>query len=174
MPPVRTLAALRRMVGQNLPMAPRPGLAVRAEMPQRDDPLRRLVETDHIAVRPDGPDRVFLALPIDAEAELDAMQPGSVPLDEPLVAQMMAWGAEAVPALRAARPIEALVGVRPIPAGGLPCVGNVPGIPGYVEAVTHSGVTLAPLIARSLVDEMLGESGNPLLGPFRPNRFPAA
>ena len=100
------------------------------------------------------------------------MRPGSVPLDEPLVAQMMAWGAEAVPALAAARPIEALVGVRPIPAGGLPCVGNVPGIPGYVEAVTHSGVTLAPLIARSLVDEMLGEPGNPLLAPFRPDRYP--
>ena len=160
------------MVGRDLPMTPQAGLVVRAEIPQGGDPLRRPVETDHIAVRPDGPDRVFLALPIDAEAELDAMRPGSVPLDEPLVAQMMAWGAEAVPALRAARPIEALVCVRPIPAGGLPCVGNVPSIPGYVEAVTHSGVTLAPLIARSLVDEMLGESGNPLLAPFRPDRYP--
>ncbi len=79
-----------------------------------------------------------------------------------------------VPALAAARPIAALVGVRPIPADGLPCVGAVPGIPGYFEAVTHSGVTLAPLIARSLADEMLGEPGNPLLAPFRPDRFSLA
>ena len=141
-------------------------------MPEGGDPLRRPVETDHIAVRPDGPGRVFLVLPVDAEVELDGMRPGPVPLDDPLVAQMMAWGAAAVPALAAARPIAALVAVRPIPADGLPSVGTVPGIPGYVEAVTHSGVTLAPLIARSLADEMLGEPGNPLLAPFRPDRFP--
>jgi glycine/D-amino acid oxidase-like deaminating enzyme len=161
------------MVGRQLPMTLRPGLAVRAEMPG-GDPLRRPVETDHIAVRPDGPGRVFLALPVDAEIELDDMRPGSVPLDDPLVAQMMDWGVAVVPALAAARPVTALVGVRPIPADGLPCVGGVPGIPGYVEVVTHSGVTLAPLIARSLTDEMLREAGNPLLRPFRPDRFPLA
>ena len=102
------------------------------------------------------------------------MRPGSVPLDDPLVAQMMDWGVAVVPALAAARPVTALVGVRPIPTDGLPCVGGVPGIPGYVEVVTHSGVTLAPLIARSLTDEMLREAGNPLLRPFRPDRFPLA
>ena len=139
------------------------------------DPLRRPVETDHIAVRPDGPGRVFLALPVDAEIQLDGMRPGSVPLDDPLVAQMMGWGAAVVPALAAdTRPVTALVGVRPFPADGLPSVGTVPSIPGYVEAVMHSGITLAPLIARSLADEMLREAGNPLLEPFRPDRFPQA
>jgi glycine/D-amino acid oxidase-like deaminating enzyme len=160
------------MVGRDLPMAPQLGLAVRAEMPEGGDPLHRSVETDNIAVRPDRPARVFLVLPIDAEVELGDMRPGPVPLDDPLVAQLMTWGAEAVPALAEARPIAALAAERPIPADGFPCVGNVPGIPGYVEAVTHSGVTLAPLIARSLVDEMLGEPGNPLLASFRPDRFP--
>jgi glycine/D-amino acid oxidase-like deaminating enzyme len=155
-------------------MAPRPGLAVRAEMPQRDDPLRRLVETDHIAVRPDGPGRVFVVLPIDAEVELGGMQPGPVPIDDPLVTQMMDWGTAVVPALAMARPVSALVGVRPIPTAGLPCVGEVLGIPGYIEAVTNSGDTLAPLIARLLTEEILGEPGNPLLAPFRPDRFPIA
>jgi glycine/D-amino acid oxidase-like deaminating enzyme len=160
------------MVGRDLPMAPQLGLAVRAEMPEGGDPLHRSVETDNIAVRPDRPARVFLVLPIDAEVELGDMRPGPVPLDHPLVAQLMTWGTEAAPGLVAARPIAALAAERPIPADGFPCVGNVPGIPGYVEAVTHSGVTLAPLIARSLVDEMLGEPGNPLLASFRPDRFP--
>ncbi len=162
------------MVGRHLPMAPRPGLAVRAQLAEGGDSLRRPVETDHIAVRPDGPGRVFLALPVDAEVQLDGMRPGPVSLDDPLVTQMMVWGTALAPALAAARPIAALVGVRPIPADGLPSVGTVPGIPGYVEAVTHSGVTLAPLIARSLADETLGEPGNPLLAPFRPDRFPLA
>ena len=57
---------------------------------------------------------------------------------------------------------------------GLPSVGAVADIPGYVEAVTDYGVSLAPLIARSLADEMLGAVGNPLLAPFRPDRFPLA
>jgi glycine/D-amino acid oxidase-like deaminating enzyme len=162
------------MVGRRLPLKRRPGLALRVELPAGVDSLRRPVETDHVAVRPDGPGRLFLALPFDTEFELEEMGSSRLRLDDPLVAQMMAWSTEAVPLLAAARPVEALVAVRPIPADGLPCVGNVPGIPGYVEAVTHSGVTLAPLIARSLTDEMLGEPGNPLLGAFRPDRFPLA
>jgi glycine/D-amino acid oxidase-like deaminating enzyme len=78
------------------------------------------------------------------------------------------------PGLAMARPVSALVGVRPIPTDGLPCVGEVLGIPGYIEAVTNSGDTLAPLIARLLTEEILGEPGNPLLAPFRPDRFPIA
>ena len=159
------------MVGRPLPMAPRPGLAVRAEMADGSDALRRPVETDNIAVRPDGPGRVFLALPFDAEVELTDLPGGPIALDAPLVSQVLAWGADAVPALAAAQPIEALVRVRPIPADGLPSVGEVPNISGYYEAVTHSGVTLAPLIARSLTDEILEQPVNPLLEPFRPERL---
>ena len=59
----------------------------------------------------------------------------------------------------------------PLLEHGLPSLGAVADIPGYVEAVTDYGVTLAPLIARSLTDEMLGAPANPLLEPFRPYRF---
>jgi glycine/D-amino acid oxidase-like deaminating enzyme len=64
------------------------------------------------------------------------------------------------------------VAAWPLTDDGLPSVGAVAGIPGYVEAVTDYGVTLASLIARSLADELLGKSGNPLLASFRPDRFP--
>ena len=159
------------MVGRLLPMAPRPGLSVRAETADGSDPLHRPMETDRIAIRPDGPGRVLLALPFDAEVELVDVPAGPIALDTPIVSQVTTWGMEVVPALATVRPVEARVGVRPIPADGLPSVGAVPGIPGYYEAVTHSGVTLAPLIARSLTDEILGQPGNPLLHPFRPERF---
>jgi glycine/D-amino acid oxidase-like deaminating enzyme len=46
----------------------------------------------------------------------------------------------------------------------------VAGIPGYFEAVTHSGITLAPLIGRSLTAEILKKERDPLLEPFRPER----
>jgi glycine/D-amino acid oxidase-like deaminating enzyme len=63
------------------------------------------------------------------------------------------------------------VGVRPIPEDGLPCVGAVPELPGYYETVTHSGVTLGPLLGRLLTREILEGEVAGLISPFRPARF---
>jgi glycine/D-amino acid oxidase-like deaminating enzyme len=156
------------LVGRRLPvLAPR-SLAVRVELPDGDDPLRRPVRTDGIAARPDGPGR-FLLVP---HGEPGDRPPGPVPLDDPRVGETVITAAAAVPALAAARPIEACVAAWPLLEHGLPSAGSVAGIPGYVEAVTDYGVTLAPLLARFLADEMLGAPGTPLLDPFRPNHFP--
>ena len=66
---------------------------------------------------------------------------------------------------------EVRLGVRPVPEDGVSCVGAVSGIPGYYEAVTHSGVTLGPLIGRLLAREILTGEVDPMLAPFRPDRF---
>jgi glycine/D-amino acid oxidase-like deaminating enzyme len=158
------------MVGRALPLAPTPGLVVRAAMPDGSDPLRRPVETDVVAIRPDGAGRVLLALDVETVTELLQAPPGPLPPDDPLVRQVMAWGVAVVPALAQARVTGALAALRPIPADGYPCVGAVAAIPGYFEAVTHSGVTLAPLIARSLTDEIQGGAPHPLLEHYRPER----
>lgn len=158
------------LVGRHLPMAPSPGMVIRAEMPDGSNPLRRPVETDGVAVRPDGPGRILLAVDVDDVPELADLPSGPLSLAAPLVARIMAWGADLIPALALARPTEARVAMRAIPADGFPSVGAVATIPGYFEAVTHSGVTLAPLIGRSLADEILGRPLDPLLEPFRPER----
>jgi glycine/D-amino acid oxidase-like deaminating enzyme len=155
------------LVGRRLPvLAPR-SLAVRAELPEDGDPLRRPVRTDGIAIRPDGPGRVLLV----PHGEPGDRPPGPVSLDDPRVGQAMILAAAVVPALAAARPIEAHVASWPLMEHGLPSVGAVGDIPGYFEAVTDYGVTLASLIGRSLASEILGAPGNPLLAPFRPDRF---
>ena len=155
------------LVGRRLSvLAPR-SLAVRAELPDGVDPLRRPVRTDGIAIRPDGLGRVLLVPP----GEPDDRPPGPVPLDDPRVGDTITAAAAAVPALSAARLVEARVAAWPVLEHGSPSVGAVAGIPGYVEAVTDYGVTLASLIARSLADELLGKPGNPLLAPFRPDRI---
>jgi glycine/D-amino acid oxidase-like deaminating enzyme len=158
------------MVGRQLPLAPSPGLVVRAAMPNGGNPLRLPVETDRFAIRPDGPGRVLLSLDVGDAAELADTAPGLLALDDPLVDRIMAWGAALVPAVAAAEPFAAVVAMRPIPADGFPSVGAVAGIPGYFEAVTHSGITLAPLIGRSLTAEILKKERDPLLEPFRPER----
>ena len=76
-----------------------------------------------------------------------------------------------LPALHSAKISETLVGVRPIPKDGFSCVGAVSALPGYYEAVTHSGVTLGPLVGRLLAKEILSGEVDPLVAPFRPDRF---
>jgi glycine/D-amino acid oxidase-like deaminating enzyme len=63
------------------------------------------------------------------------------------------------------------IGHRPTPADGFPAVGRAPGAERLSIAVTHSGVTLAPVIARDIAGEILKRSTEPLLSPYRLDRF---
>jgi glycine/D-amino acid oxidase-like deaminating enzyme len=158
------------LVGRQLPMAPTAGAIIRATMPGGVTPLRRPIESDLLAIRPDGPGRVLLVIDVETAPELATASLGALPLTDPLVTKTLAWGTALLPALATAQPTEALVALRPIPADGFPSIGAVTAIPGYFEAVTHSGVTLAPLIARTLTDEIVAHAIDPLLAPYRPER----
>jgi glycine/D-amino acid oxidase-like deaminating enzyme len=63
------------------------------------------------------------------------------------------------------------LGFRPLPMDGFPVVGALPASPGVHVAVTHSGVTLAPIIARHTTEEVLHGSRVDMLAPYRPERF---
>lgn len=63
------------------------------------------------------------------------------------------------------------IGLRPTPADGFPAVGPVPGVGGLFLAATHSGITLAPAIGAMLAREVLTGTADPLLAPYRPDRF---
>ncbi|MCM2414098.1 FAD-dependent oxidoreductase [Streptomyces sp. RKAG290] len=78
---------------------------------------------------------------------------------------------QVVPALGSGRITQTRVVNRPIPADGFPSVGAVPSVPGYYEAVSHSGITLGPVIGRLLASEILGGERDELLADFRPERF---
>ena len=63
------------------------------------------------------------------------------------------------------------LGFRPMPTDGLPIVGAVPGTAGVYVAVTHSGVTLAPILGKYVQQELLEEGLVEELAPYRPDRF---
>ena len=63
------------------------------------------------------------------------------------------------------------LGLRPVPADGLPVIGPVATAPGLSLAVMHSGITLAPLVGRLVADEVLGGEASALLRDFRHDRF---
>lgn len=84
---------------------------------------------------------------------------------------MLAAIAHRIKGAEVARFDRLTVGMRPIPADGMPVVGAVPGVEGVYLAVTHSGVTLAPIVGNLLAGELLGGAVSDLLSPFRPDRF---
>ena len=163
--------AVAAMVGRKLPMQDSPGMIVRATLPDGVETLTRLDDREIIAMRPDGPERVLIALDAESISEIAGLPPGPLSISHPLVGRMLALAADAAPVLAAAQPVAAVIAPRPIPADGYPSVGGVPEIPGYFEAITHSGVTLAPLIGRVLAAEILGQPPDPLFAPYRPDRF---
>jgi glycine/D-amino acid oxidase-like deaminating enzyme len=63
------------------------------------------------------------------------------------------------------------IGVRPMPQDERPIVGPVPGMAGLYVAVTHSGVTLAPLVGQLVAQEVTTGQPSPLLAEYRLERF---
>jgi glycine/D-amino acid oxidase-like deaminating enzyme len=63
------------------------------------------------------------------------------------------------------------VGFRPMPTDGFPIVGTVPGAADIYVAVSHSGVTLAPVFGEYVRRELLEEQRVEELSPYRPDRF---
>ena len=76
-----------------------------------------------------------------------------------------------LPALENTEIAKAHLGIRPIPADGFTVAGLLPQYKNAYVAVTHSAVTMGPLIGRLVSEEVLGNSPDPLLKEFRPERF---
>ena len=78
-----------------------------------------------------------------------------------------------LPGARGAALERLTLGFRPMPLDEFPVMGALPGTPDIHVAVTHSGVTLAPLIGRLTAEEVLGDARASLFDPYRPERFAA-
>jgi glycine/D-amino acid oxidase-like deaminating enzyme len=160
-------SSVAEMVGRELPLDVFPGLLVRVAVP--GEPLRHLMHTPRINVRPDGPGYVLL----HHDSVDEQLTDDFAGTEDPLCAELLKRARLVLPALAEAEVVEVRFGMRPVPADGHSCVGSLSGIPGYSEAVTHSGVTLAPLIGRLLAREILTGEIDPLIAPFRADRFSA-
>lgn len=147
-------------VGRALPMRDGPGLVARFRCDRV--PIRRVLHSPHVALRPHGHDQVVLH-----SVEIDGL------LDPPndvteLSHQLHDLAADVVPGLRTAELVDARVAWRPIPLDGFPSVGGVDDLAGYYEAVTHSGITLAAILGRVLADEIVDGTVDPLVEHYRP------
>jgi glycine/D-amino acid oxidase-like deaminating enzyme len=124
--------------------------------------LSRPVTTDTVNLRPAG-GGALLAHALDQ----DPLGTPDAPVPAPVLATLRARIAE-----RVGYPVtltSTVVGLRALPADGLPVVGPLAGR-GYV-VVTHSGITLAPLLGELVAREVCDAAEQPLLAPYRVERF---
>jgi len=85
--------------------------------------------------------------------------------------ELLARAAHFLPALAGATATAVPVGYRPMPVDGYPVLGfsNI-SLNTYI-ALTHSGVTLAPLVAEAAALEIVDGARIEFLDPYRPDRF---
>ena len=153
------------LVGRRLPMRWEPGAVSRIAC--EEVPVRRVMHAPHIELRPDGDTSMVLH-----SRETDALIDGGADPAE-LAGLLQESARRVLPGLGDSRVIQTRISNRPIPADGFPSVGAVPSVPGYYEAVSHSGITLGPVLGRLLASEVLSGQRDPMLADFRPERFRA-
>ncbi|UOK35753.1 FAD-binding oxidoreductase [Pseudomonas palleroniana] len=66
---------------------------------------------------------------------------------------------------------SACVGLRPIPADGIPIIGYLPKVVGAYVCAMHPGITLAAIVGRLASEEIIDGVASSALYPCRPDRF---
>lgn len=162
-------------LGYKLPLLHRPGALVHSK------PLPKMTRIVY-----DGPGEMEFKQAADGSVvALEAANPPPLPVHSEIRDHAMAFppgiaemhGARILsklavymPGVARAEVGSVTLGFRPMPVDGFPVVGPVPGVPRVSLCVTHSGVTLAPLLGDYMVSELIAEMNEPLLAPYRPTR----
>ncbi|MER5948507.1 FAD-binding oxidoreductase [Streptomyces sp. NPDC001904] len=149
------------LAGVGLPLRRVPGL-ITTSGPLPGRPLTAILSVPGLDLRPTA-DGGVLALSWEVDARLRGAVDG-------LPEELHRRADEIVPGVAGARIATARIGVRPVPLDGLPLVGTAPGAPGLYHLVSHSGVTLAPVLGRLAAREITGGGPAPELAAHRPDR----
>jgi glycine/D-amino acid oxidase-like deaminating enzyme len=128
--------------------------------------VRRVISSPGLNLRPAGGGRLLLQdVALDGSVRHDAV------VEPPAAAALLVRLRRLVRYTAGARLEGARVGIRALPADGRSVVGWVGEVAGFYVIVTHSGVTLGPLLGELAAQEVVDGDPAPLLAPFRPQRF---
>jgi glycine/D-amino acid oxidase-like deaminating enzyme len=135
--------------------------------------VERVLHAPRLSIRPHSGGRLVLHCH-DVDEELVPGPPDRAGQRRAAAQRVLARLESVLPAAGAGVAVEnAYVGVRPMPVDGMSVLGWVPGVDSLYVAVTHSGLTLAPVLGEIAAREVLGEP-SALAAAFRPERFAAA
>ena len=161
---------LAEYVGASIPQQTSPGVVIRT------DPQPKLLHSAPVVYLPALDQQ-------DQEIHLRQLSDGALMIgegtqeslardDSQLHADnLLARAVHYFPVLGGAKAIPVPVGYRPMPLDGYPVLGFVEEAPNVYIALTHSGVTLAPIIGQTASIEILDGTDVEILNPYRPGRF---
>lgn len=128
----------------------------------------RVLTTPGLNVRPDGGGRLVVqGLDLDAEADPAERPDPDGEHGRTLLGRLSGL----VDGTEGARLESLRVGRRAVPADGLTVCGFLRDSRRMYAMVTHSGITLGPLLGRLAAREMLGGEPSELVADFRPQRW---
>lgn len=128
-------------------------------------PLRRVLHTQDMGLRPSASGRAVLAG--DGAGSRVPRTDSSI---FGLGPNLLERARKVFPAMKDVPLQRVRVGVRPLPADGRTVAGFTESVPGLYVIVTHSGVTLAQHLAQLIATELLSQQESPALADFRPTR----
>ena len=162
---------LAAMVGVTIPQQNSPGVVIRTN--PISQPLLSNVSVVYAPPLEPGRPEIHLRQSLDGTAMIGEGSQESLARDDtqPHADELLARATEYVPALKGASAIPVPVGYRPMPLDGFPVIGFLPKAPNVYLALTHSGVTLAPLMAQMAAMEIMDGAQVEFLSGYRPNRF---
>jgi glycine/D-amino acid oxidase-like deaminating enzyme len=153
-------------VGLEVPTVASPGMLVQTR------PLAPL--TDRVVYLPAGPGpAVHLRQRADGSVLVGEGTQETPATDPGLhhARALLAQAARFFPVLAGAGVDRWWLAYRAMPADRLPIVGPLPWLDPLYLAVSHSGVTVAPVLGRLVAKEVAEGTADGLLAPFRPGRF---
>jgi glycine/D-amino acid oxidase-like deaminating enzyme len=148
-------------LGFDLPIAASPALLLR--FIAAPGLVRTLIASPHLEVREAAGGQLLVAAGYHNEASQDDLNRTAHEMLSRLGATFTG-----PPEIRL---VSVRLAARPMPADGLPVIGALPGISGAYVAVMHSGVTLAPIAARFIAQEVVEGIEAEELNGVRPARF---
>jgi glycine/D-amino acid oxidase-like deaminating enzyme len=134
-------------------------------------PLRAVLNTPRVAVRPAPGGTFSLDADWAAEAGVTARGDGGYDVDDSVVAKLLAEAAKVMESNPQLEVASIGIGGKPIPGDGEPVIGAIKAIPGYYVAFSHSGATLGLIVGELLAFEVVTGNEHPMLATFRPERF---
>lgn len=128
--------------------------------------LNSIVMHPDVNIRP-APGGRFMLQSYTVEATMPDDAPGDV--DAASSQRIREFAAELVPAFEGLPLVSARKGIRPLPSDGLPIAGWLDQESRIYAVAAHSAVNLAPVLSRSVTQELNGAPSE-TLSPFRPYR----
>ena len=162
---------LAALAGVSVPQAESPGVVIRT------NPLPQLLHNVPVVYAPplgDGRREIHLRQCADGRMIIGEGDQESLAEDDTQAHadDLLARARCCLPGLAGAQAVPVPVGWRPMPLDGYPVMGFATEAPNLYVALTHSGVTLAPVLSQLAAQEICDATpADEVLGPYRPQRF---